>query len=137
MVAHRNKTFVTLIAFVLGGLGMHRFYLYGWKDRWAWAHFCALPLSALLFLFFKDQLGIFAAGPLVLSVLAAFIETLVIGLTPDDKWDALHNRGSGMRSQSGWPIAVLLVLTVGVGATALIAVIARSIDLALTGGAYG
>jgi hypothetical protein len=80
---------------------------------------------------------LFSASPLVISVLAAFIETLVIGLTPDDKWDALHNRDSGHQSDSTWPLALLLVLTLGLGATALIAAIARTFDLLYTGGAYG
>jgi len=136
---HKNKTFATFLAFLLGGLGAHRFYLYGWKDKWAWLHVASLPLSvlALFAVSTTSQPQAFAAGPLVISVLAAFLEALVIGLTPDDKWDARHNAGSGKRSQSGWPIVLLLVLTLGIGATALISTIARTFDLLFTGGSYG
>lgn len=114
-VSHKNKTFATLLAFVLGGLGAHRFYLYGKKDRWAWVHLFLFPLS----------------------VYAGFIEALVLGLTPDEKWDAAHNSASGRQSDSGWPLAILLVLTLGVGAIAVIATLARTFDLLYTGGAYG
>ena len=112
---HKNKTFATLLAAVFGGLGAHRFYLHGKKDVWAWVHLALFPLS----------------------VYAGFIEALVIGLTPDEKWDAEHNAGSGRQSNSGWPLVVLLVLTTGFGAIAVIATLARIFDLLYTGGAYG
>ncbi|QDZ26882.1 NINE protein [Noviherbaspirillum sp. UKPF54] len=134
---HKNKTVATLLAFVAGGLGAHRFYLYNRKDPWAWIHLASVPLSLLLRLLAPAQPSLFVAAPLAISVLSGFIEALVVGLTPDDKWDARHNATSGRRSESGWPLAVLLVLTLGVGAVALIAAIARSFDLLFTGGAYG
>ncbi|MDQ9171666.1 NINE protein [Oxalobacteraceae bacterium R-40] len=137
MQAHKNKTLASLLAFLLGGLGLHRFYLYGKSDKWAWLHLASLPASGLVVSAFPDLPLFFGLMPLILSVLIAFLETLVIGLTPDEKWDAKHNPASGHTSQSAWPLAVLLVLTVGVGATGLIAVIARSFDLLFTGGAFG
>ena len=112
---HKNKTLATLLAFLLGGLGMHRFYLHGIKDIWAWVHVLLFPFS----------------------VYAGFIEALVIGLTPDEKWDATHNPASGRRSESRWPLAVLLVLTLGIGAVVVIGTIARLFDLLYTGGSYG
>jgi hypothetical protein len=48
----------------------------------------------------------------VLSVLIACLEALVLGLTPDDKWDARYNAGSGKNSESHWILALILVLTV-------------------------
>lgn len=136
---HKNKTFATSLAFLLGGLGVHRFYLYGLKDKWGWLHVASLPLSVLALFAIAGgaQPLAFAAAPLVISVLAGFLEALVIGLTPDDKWDARHNAGSGKTSHSGWLLVLLLILTLGVGATALIAAIARGFDLFFTGGAYG
>lgn len=114
-VSHKNKTLATLLAFLFGGLGAHRFYLYGKKDFWAWVHVATFPLS----------------------VFAGFIEALVIGLTLDDKWDVQHNAGSSKQSRSGWPLAVLLVLTTGVGAVAIVFTLARTFDLLFTGGSYG
>lgn len=112
---HKNKTFATLLAFLLGGIGAHRFYLHGKKDKWAWMHILFFPLS----------------------IYAGFIEALTLGLTPDDKWDQQHNVNSGRQSGSGWPLAVLLVLITGIGAIIVIASIARTFDILYTGGAYG
>lgn len=112
---HKNKTFACFLAAVFGGIGAHRFYLYGKKDVRAWVHVALFPLS----------------------VFAGLIEALVIGLTPDDKWDVIYNPESAYKSESGWPLAVLLVLTFGGGAIAIIAAIARTFDLLFTGGAYG
>lgn len=112
---HKNKTLATFLSALFGGLGMHRFYLYGKKDVWGWVHALLFPLS----------------------VFAGFLEALVIGLTPDEKWDEHHNRDSRRQSDSGWLLVVLLVLTFGGGAIAFIAAIARTFDLWFTGGAYG
>lgn len=134
---HKNKTLTTLLAFLFGVFGAHRFYMYGLRDKWGWLHLISLPLASVLLTAAPDLPLFFAAGPMILSTLIAFLAALVIGLTPDDKWDARHNPESGRMSNSRWPLAILLVLTLGVGATSLIAVIARSFDLFLTGGAYG
>jgi hypothetical protein len=136
-IRHKNKTFATLLSSVLGSIGLHRFYLYGITDPWAWVHLLSLPVSGLGLIAFPNQPALFAFSPLMISGLAALIEALVIGLTPDDKWDAIHNPDSGQHSASEWPLALLLVLTLGVGAVALIAMIARFFDLFFTGGAYG
>lgn len=135
--AHKNKTLTTLLAATLGGLGIHRFYLRGAKDPWAWVHVASVPLSLLFMLIGAGQPQAFLLAPLIVSVLASFIEALVLGLVPDEKWDAAYNRDSGRTSSSGWPLALLLVFTLGAGAIALIAAIARTFDLLFTGGAYG
>lgn len=137
MQAHKNKTFASFLAFLFGGIGLHRFYLRGKTDKWAWLHLLSLPGSGLLIGAFPAWPMFFGIMPLILSVLIAFLEALVIGLTPDEKWDAHYNPASGRTSDSGWPLAVLLVLTMGCGATGLIATIARSFDLLFTGGSFG
>lgn len=134
---HKNKTLATLLASVLGGLGLHRFYLRGAKDPWAWAHLSSGPLSLIAMFIGTGQPQLFLFAPLIVSVLGAFVEALVLGLMPDEKWDAAFNQNSGQQSGSDWPLAVILVLTLGVGAIALIATIARTFDLLFTGGAYG
>ena len=134
---HKNKTFATLLACVLGGLGLHRFFLRGAKDPWAWIHLSSVPLSLMAMVIGAGQPALFLLAPLVLSVLAGFVEALVLGLMPDDKWDATYNQNSGRHSSSDWPLAMILVLTLGIGAIALIATIARTFDLLFTGGAYG
>jgi TM2 domain-containing membrane protein YozV len=136
-VSHKNKTLATFFALFFGGLGIHRFYLYGLNDLWGWAHFMTLPLSLGIANSAPDQPWLFVGGPFVLSVLIGFIETLVIGLTPDDKWDAKHNLHSGKASRSGWLLVLLLITTLMVGSTTLFFILARTVDLLYTGGAYG
>ncbi len=135
--AHINKTFTTLLAFLLGTLGAHRFYLRGFKDGWGWLHFAALPASLLLWAATPDADWFYQILPLTVSGLAGFLEALVLGLMSDEKWDAAFNADSGKQSESNWPLAVLLVATLMVGAGTLIATIARLFDLLYTGGSYG
>jgi hypothetical protein len=141
MAKHKNKTLATALAFALGGLGAHRFYLHGGVDRIGLLHVCGVPLTGLVYSLGHGPNPFFVLLPLIVSWLASFIEALVIGLTPDERWDARWNEGhiaaGGRGSRSRWPLAVLLVLTMLVGATGLIATIARLFDLLYTGGAYG
>lgn len=137
MRKHKNKTLASFLAFLFGGFGIHRFYLGGMSDKWGWLHLLSLPASGLVLAIFPDAQLFFGVMPLILSYLIAFLEALIIGLTPDEKWDAKHNPASGRTSNSRWPLALLLVLTLGVGTTGLIATIARTFDLLFTGGSFG
>ena len=136
-ITHKNKTLTTFIATVFGSIGLHRFYLNGGKDMWGWLHFVTLPLSILALMLWPAQQKMFLLALLLISALIAILEALVTGLTPDERWDAEHNAGSGKKSESSWLIAVILVFTVGAGAIGLIGTIARTFDLLFTGGAYG
>lgn len=134
---HKNKTIAAFGAALLGAFGAHRFYLYGKKDVAGWAHAASVPMALAAAISLPAHPVFFLCLPIIISALLGSIEALIIGLTPDEKWDATHNTLSGESSKSGWPLAVLLVLTFGAGAIGLIAVIARSFDLLFTGGAYG
>ncbi|MDN4053196.1 TM2 domain-containing protein [Massilia sp. YIM B02763] len=134
---HKNKTVATALAFVLGGLGIHRFYLRGAVDRLGLLHVCSIPIAGIVYGAGRAPNPFWVLLPLIVSWLVGFIEALVIGLTPDEKWDARHNAASGRKSRSHWVLAVLLVLTMLVGTTGLIATISRLFDLLYTGGAYG
>lgn len=136
-IKHKNKALTTFFASTLGSIGLHRFYLRGRNDQWAWLHLASLPISLLLTKLLFNLPLLVTMSPLILSFLISLIETLVLGLTSDEKWDAKYNPESGQTSDSSWPLALNLVLTLGVGAIALIAVIARGFDLLYTGGAYG
>ena len=134
--AHKNKTVATLLALLLGGFGVHRFYLARGADRLGLLHLCSLPVTGILYGAVKPH-PFYVALPLLVSFIAGFIEALVIGLTPDEQWDAQHNAGSGRQSRSNWILPLLLVLTMLVGAIVLIGTIARLSDVMFTGGAYG
>jgi ABC-type amino acid transport system permease subunit len=71
------------------------------------------------------------------SFIVGFVEALVIGLTPDEKWDAQYNAHSGQQTRSNWVLVLLLVVTMLVATTVLIGTIARLSDVVYTGGAYG
>jgi len=134
---HKNKTLATLLAVILGGFGAHRFYLYGRRNIGAWLHFVSFPLSLFAVTALPGQPVLFAGCLFVISVLAGMIGALVIGLTPDARWDATYNSSSGKPSDSGWPVILLVILAMASGMTGLIAAIARTFDLLFTGGAYG
>ncbi|TFW16459.1 NINE protein [Duganella callida] len=134
---HKNKTLAALLAFLLGGLGLQRLYLGGLRDRWLWAHLACLPASLLISALAPQADGFYKLLPIIVSGLAGFLEALVMGLTPDEKWDARHNAASGRQSDTHWPVAVVLVASMMIGAGGLIATISRLFDLLYTGGAYG
>ena len=137
MSQHKNKTLATALAFLLGGIGAHRFYLKGSVDRIGLLHVCSLPVAGLVYGLGHAPNPFWVLLPIIVSCVAGFVEALVIGLTPDEKWDARYNAGSGRQSASHWFVILLVVLTMLVGATVLIAAISRLFDLLYTGGAYG
>lgn len=137
-IRHKNKTLSTLLAILFGGVGAHRFYLYDKKDVWAWLSVLAFALLYLATAARLPQAVFITFLTLVaISFFAGLIAALAIGLTPDEKWDRQHNPASGRTSNSGWTVILLVIITFALGSTALIAAIARSFDLYLTGGAFG
>jgi hypothetical protein len=137
MPTHKNKTLATALAFLLGGLGVHRFYLRGGVDRLGLLHVCSLPAAGLVYGLGHAPNPFWTLLPLLISCSVGYVEALVIGTTSDEKWDAKFNPSSGRSSGSNWVLAVLLVLSMLVGATVVIATISRLFDLLYTGGAYG
>ena len=135
--SHKNKTFAALLAFLFGGLGLQRLYLRGPRDPWLWAHLAALPACALVSMAAPDADGFYKLLPLMVSGLVGFLEALVLGLMSDEKWDARFNPASGKQSDTHWPLALVLVASMMVGAGSLIATISRLFDLLYTGGSYG
>lgn len=135
--SHKNKTFAALLAFLTGGLGLQRLYLRGLRDPWLWLHVACLPASAAISATWPDADGFYKLLPIMVSGLAGFLEALVLGLMSDEKWDARFNPGSGQQSDTHWPLALVLVASMMVGAGSLIATISRLFDLLYTGGSYG
>lgn len=138
---HKNKTLAVFLAAVTGGAGIHRFYLRGKRDTWAWLHFAGLALTLVGFALFHkagDPVAtLLCSLPLTFSALAAALQALLLGLTPDAKWDMIYNPGSGQQTQSNWILALLLVLTLAGGMFGVLWTISRSLDLFITGGSYG
>lgn len=95
-MSYKHKTLATWLALLLGPLGAHRFYLHGWRDRWAWLH----PWPSLLGLagvvrlqnLGQDDRTAWLLIPFLgLMISVAMLTGIVYALTPDDRWDARHN----------------------------------------------
>jgi hypothetical protein len=130
MTDYKSKTIATWLAFLGGAVGVHRLYLHGLGDRWAWLH---LPLTALGLwgvhrvqtLGQDDQLSWLLLPLLGIMVAQAALCAIVYGLTPDEKWDAQRNPDSPMRATTWGPVLGVIAALL-VGATALMATIAFS-----------
>jgi hypothetical protein len=112
-------------------------YLRGAHDKWALLHLACVPVAGLVIGLAPHADVFYKALPVLLSYIAGFVEALVIGLMPDEQFDARFNPGSGRQSESNWPLALILVATMMIAATTTIATISRLFDLLYTGGAYG
>lgn len=124
----RSKTLATWLAFLGGALGLHRFYLHGARDAWAWLHLPASVLGGygvlrMLALGQDDRLAWLLIPLLGLVLAAGTLAAIVHGLTPDEKWDARFNAGAPV-SHSGWLAVLGVIGALMVGATVLMATIA-------------
>lgn len=118
MTLARSKTAATWWALIGGGIGLHWFYLKGWRAWAGWLH----PLPTLLGVW--GVLRILSNGqddtlaPLLiplggLSLSAAMLTGIVFGLTPDDRWQARH--GNGRAAGWGTVMGIILCLLIGAG----------------------
>ena len=100
----KNKTLATLLASLGGSFGLHRFYLEGPSRLrpWLYPAFCFTLIPAY----------------------AGFIEAIVFGLTPDEKWDARWNEASARKNDSGWAVVIVVALTLLIGTGSLMALLA-------------
>ncbi len=127
-MAYRSKTVATWIAFLGGGLGLHRFYLHGLGDRWGWL----FPLPTLVGAYgvlrmrrlgIDDQTSWLLIPLLGVALSVAALTAIVYGLTPDAKWNARHNPG-GPEHRTGWSTVLGVVAALVFGAGILMATLA-------------
>jgi hypothetical protein len=126
----KSKTLATWIAILGGALGLHRFYLHGFRDVWGWLH----PGPTLLGLYGvrrvlelgQDDHLAWALIPLLgASVAASMLMAIVYGLTSDEKWDLRFNAGDGV-THTGWGPILGVVFALLMGTGVLMATIAFS-----------
>jgi len=91
----RSKTAATWIAVLGGSLGLHHFYLGGWRNPWGWLY--PVPtLAGLAGVVRMRNLGVddhlsWALIPwLGLTISVGMLCAIVIGLTTDARWARLH-----------------------------------------------
>jgi len=127
---YRSKTLATWIAVIGGSLGLHRFYLFGFRDAWGWLH----PLPTLIGLYGvqrvfdlgqDDHLSWLLIPLLGLMIAQAMLMAILYGLTPDEKWDTRHNPGSAVHG-TRWAPVLGVIAALMLGAGVLMATIAFS-----------
>ena len=113
----KSKNLAAWLALLTGPLGGHRFYLYGWRDIGAWLH----PLPTLLGLIGavrmrnlgQDDHAAWLLIPLLGLMLAiAMLSTILIGLTPDERWADRYQQPL-QATRWGPVLAVIIALMAG------------------------
>jgi hypothetical protein len=125
---YRSKTLAAWLALLLGVLGLHRMYLYGLKDRWAWLH--PGPSAAGLVGVMRmrtlgqdDHLAWLLIPFLGLMISLAMLTAIVYALTPDERWDQQHNPGH-VTNATGWGPVLAAVTALLLGGSALMGTVA-------------
>ena len=98
MSGYRSKSVATWIAVVGGAFGGQRLYLHGGRDPLAWLH----PWPTALGLYGVWRMRTFGQDDTLATLLVpllgvmltiGMLSAIVIGLTPDERWDARYNPG--------------------------------------------
>jgi hypothetical protein len=129
---YRSKTLATWVAVFGGTLGLHRMYLHGLRDLWAWLH--AIPTALGLIgvqrlrdLGQDDRLG-WALSPLLgLMIAQGMLCAIIYGLTPDERWDARRNPDHPP-TRTGWGAVLGVIAALLIGAAALTSSIAYGVQ---------
>ena len=122
----RSRALATWLAVLGGSFGLHRVYLHGARDPWAWLHPWPTLVGAYGFWrlrqFGIDDLLGSRLVPLLGAMLAlSMLAAIVYGLTPAERWRVrFGERGAG----TGWVTVIGVVVALAVGATATMATIA-------------
>lgn len=120
---HKERFIAALAAFLLGGLGLHRFYL--GSSHWWW-YPVWLVAGMTLFAWAGGQPTAWWLVFVLLPVWLGFVEAMAFGVMQDDKWDAKFNPNSSRRSENGWNCIFIAIASLLVGATLLMATIVLS-----------
>ena len=126
----RSKSLAAWLALIGGSLGLHRFYLHGLRDVLAWLH--PLPTAVGAYGFWRmrhlgidDRLGATLVPLLGLMLAATMLSAIVIGLTSEARWAALHGGPAGASPRpSVWPAIAAAIIALAVGAAITMATIA-------------
>ena len=124
----RSKTTAAWLALLGGSLGLHRFYLFGAADVWAWLHSVPTLLGGYGYwrlnqLGTDDRLGAWLVPMLGVMLAATMLAAILIGLTPDERWNARFGAGEAPR-RSGGLVIFAVCLALGLGATAAMSTLA-------------
>ncbi len=129
----KNKTIASWLAFAGGQLGLHRFYLFGWADPWAWVH----PVIAAIGWYGvqrvrlygqDDQIAWLLVPWLGFTLAATSLTAIYYGLMAPEKWNALHNPATpdAAAGHTNWLTIGAIVLALLFGTIALMSSLAFS-----------
>lgn len=127
--APRSKTVATWAALLGGTLGAHRLYLHGARDAWAWVFWlptlAGLVGVARMRSLGQDDMLAWTLVPLLgLSISAAMLSAIVIGLTPDERWASRFGAAGEPPRTSGWGAVLGVVAALMIGGAALMGTLA-------------
>jgi hypothetical protein len=130
MNGYKSKTLATWIAFLVGSLGLHRFYLHGLRDVWGWLWPIPTAIGAYgierMQTLGQDDVTAWLLIPFLgVSLSAAMLSAIVYGLMPDEKWNARFNP-QGPEHRTGWSTVLGVIGALLVGAAVLMSTIAFS-----------
>ena len=121
---HKNKLIFCALGLFFPGTGFNVFYLKGLGSPWAWLQMVSLFAGILGWMLLSasdmsSALGwiLVAAGFIALE--ASWLTTIVLGLRPDERWDAQFNANSGQKSASGWLVILCVIASLMIGAAIL------------------
>jgi hypothetical protein len=132
----KNKTLAAWLAFLGGPIGLHRFYLHGFRDLLGWL----LPIPTVVGLYGIQrmrQYGLDDPWSWVLIPMLGFtiagcaLMAIIYGLMEREKWNARFNPEVAVDSIAGgtnWFTIGAVVLSLMIGATVLMASIAFSFE---------
>jgi len=128
--AYKSKTFATWIAVLAGSLGLHRFYLHGFRDRWGWLFVWPTlvglyGVQRMRHLGGDDHLAWLLIPLLGLMVAIGMFSAILYGLTPDERWNTRFNP-TGPQHRMGWATIIGVVLALVIGGGVLMATLAFS-----------
>ncbi len=129
----KSKTLAAWLAVIGGQFGLHRLYLFGLGDLWAWMH----PITAALGWWGVERVRLYGQDdplswvliPLLGFLLAGTALTAIYyGLMSSEKWNARHNPGApeAPAGHTGWLTIGAVVLALLFGSIALMSSLAFS-----------
>lgn len=129
----KNKTLAAWLAFITGQLGLHRFYLFGAADPWAWLHPVLagigwIGIRRVQVYGLDDQLSWVLIPLLGFTLAATALAAIYYGLMSSEKFNARFNPGSPDASagQTHWLTIGAVVFSLLFGAVALMSSIVFS-----------
>lgn len=137
MNAHaKHKWLLPWLALIGGAFGLHRFYLFGLRDKFAWIHLPfalagVVGVARARNLGLDDRLSWLLMPLLGAAVAAGLLGGIVYTLMNDERFNARFNRGQPL-AHMGWAPVLGVIACLIVGGTVTMATIAYSFEKLFT-----